>query len=115
MRQQKNLPSEPFGVPVILAGPHLQVKGAVDEIRASAGDAFYEVAIMLCIPGKVCLSFFEKGTKLLLFKFKSFYLGFGSSGGPLPLQDAADRHLDQKAAPLPGMFLCMQFCIICYI
>ena len=73
MRQQKK---PPFGVPVILAGPHLQVKGAVDEIRASAGDAFYEVAIMLCIPGKVCLSFFEKRDKIIIVQVQILLSGF---------------------------------------
>ena len=76
LTQDATTKKPPFGVPVILAGPHLQVKGAVDEIRASAGDAFYEVAIMLCIPGKVCLSFFEKRDKIIIVQVQILLSGF---------------------------------------
>ena len=112
MRQQKNLP---LASRLYLLVPIFKWRVRWTRSEPLRGMRSTRLQSCCAFQEKCVFHSLKKGTKLLLFKFKSFYLVFGSSGGPLPLQDAADRHLDQKAAPLPGMFLCMQFCIICYI
>ncbi len=47
---KKNSPS---GVPLLIGGPRIQVRGAVDEVRDAAGDSFFENTVLLFIPGKV--------------------------------------------------------------